>query len=37
MMKSGIQAIATTALDLPSEPGVHATLHKIMSTNVIAT
>jgi hypothetical protein len=25
MMKSGIQAIATTALDLPPEPGVHAT------------
>ena len=33
--KPGIQAIETTAPDLPPEPGVHATMHA--STNISAT
>ncbi|WP_314963559.1 hypothetical protein [Bradyrhizobium cosmicum] len=34
--KPGIQAIATTAPDLPPVPGVHATFARITSTNVTA-
>ena len=34
--KPGIQAIATTAPDLPPKPGVHASFAQDTSTNVMA-